>query len=222
MGRVFFARPWPDDPRVPDQPNRVAVVIAGPLGTSIAGHKPHHADGESAHGVVAALAERMSVEISRVSAQPAGYHPTRSAELFIGGAVVGYSGEIHPEVAALFDIDARVALVEIDLAPLVAWRPPAPMLAVSTYPHVDFDLSFDVPQGLAGGDLLAATMDSSDILEDAAVFDDFLHPDTGRRSVAIRYRLRAPDRTLNRDEIEDERNAMVAAAAALGAKLRGN
>ena len=40
-------------------------------------------------------------------------------------------------------------------------------------------------------------------------------------SIAIRYRLRADDRTLERNEIEDERSKFVAAAAALGATLRG-
>ena len=53
------------------------------------------------------------------------------------------------------------------------------------------------------------------------MFDDFVHPETGQRSIAIRYRLRAADRTLSRDDIEAERDSLIAAAAALGAKLRG-
>jgi len=39
--------------------------------------------------------------------------------------------------------------------------------------------------------------------------------------VAVRYRLRAGDRTLAADEIGSVRGAMIAAAAELGAGLRG-
>ena len=95
------------------------------------------------------------------------------------------------------------------------------MVPISTFPHVDFDLSFDVPRGMAGSDLVAATSKASDLLEETRVFDDFVHPESGERSIGIRYRLRANDRTLSGEEIEAERSSLVKAAAALGARLRG-
>ncbi|NND04592.1 MAG: phenylalanine--tRNA ligase subunit beta [Acidimicrobiia bacterium] len=214
IGRVFIAKPWADDPRVPEQPNRLAIVLAGD-------HSGQAVDAASAFGIVAAVAERLGIDIDREAAQPPGFHPTRTAALEIDGNAIGYAGEIHPDVLSTFEIDTRVAAIEVTLDPLIAGHAARQMRTVSTYPHVDFDLSFDVPSSLAGGDLVAATSKAATSLEQVDVFDDFTHPDTGQRSVALRYRLRAPDRTLERAEIDSERDRIVAAAAALGATLRG-
>ncbi len=214
IGRVFYAQPWSEDARVPDQPNRLAIAMAGSLGGT-------EADAAAALGVVTALAQRLGLEVDREAVQPRGYHPTRTASLELHGKSIGYAGEVHPDVLAIFEIERRVAVVEVELSPLIAGHSARQMRPVSTFPHVDFDLSFDVPSGLAGGDLVEATARASVLLEGAEVFDDFVHPESGQRSIAIRYRLRAPDRTLDRSEIETERAKLVAAAAALGATLRG-
>jgi phenylalanyl-tRNA synthetase beta subunit len=95
------------------------------------------------------------------------------------------------------------------------------MQSVSTFPHVDFDLSFDMPANLLAADVVAATASASVLAERADVFDEYRHPETGDRSLAIRYRLRAPDRTLESDEIASVRIRMIEAAADLGASLRG-
>ena len=52
------------------------------------------------------------------------------------------------------------------------------------------------------------------------IFDDYRN-DQGERAVAIRYRLRAFDRTLDADEIASERQKMIEAAEAAGVSLRG-
>lgn len=215
LGRVFFARPWPDDPRVPDQPNMVAVAVAGEFSGG-------PADATTALAIASALTSRLGLEVSRQAARPTGFHPTRTAALHVNGSPLGHAGEVHPDVLTEFEIEGRVAIVELSLAPLIKDRPPIEMRPVSTFPHVDFDLSFDVPSAMAGVELLAATAGESDLVESAEVFDDFTNPDNGQRSVAIRYRLRAPDRTLDRTEIADTREEFVAAAAAIGARLRGS
>lgn len=220
-GRVFYARPWQDDGRVPDQPVRLGFAIAGPLGLAELGAPVGDADAATGLALVTAVARQMGLELVRQAAQPAGYHPTRTAALELDGRAIGFAGELHPDTAAAFEIGARVAIAEIELGPLVAAQPRIEMVPISTFPHVDFDLSFDVPRGMAGSDLVAATSKASDLLEETRVFDDFVHPESGERSIGIRYRLRANDRTLSGEEIEAERSSLVKAAAALGARLRG-
>ena len=111
-------------------------------------------------------------------------------------------------------------MVELDLAPLVADQASVQMSKVSNYPYVDFDLSFEVAMDAAAGDLVTVTTASSDLVESAEVFDDY-RSEQGERAVAIRYRLRAADRTLDADEISQQRQKMIDAAGAGGAKLRG-
>ncbi len=220
-GRVFYARPWQDDARVPDQPERVAVAIAGPLGVAELGSPARNADAATAHALLTAVARRMGLHLERDAAQPPGYHPTRTASVELAGTPIGFAGELHPDIAAAFEIDVRVAIAEVELGPLVAAQPRIEMAPISTYPHVDFDLSFEIPRTLAGSDLVEATAKASTLVERVTVFDDFVHPEKGERSIAVKYRLRASDRTLSRDEIEAERAAFVNAAASRGARLRG-
>ncbi|MDJ0954553.1 MAG: phenylalanine--tRNA ligase subunit beta [Acidimicrobiia bacterium] len=219
-GRVFFAQPWADDERVPEQPVRLAVAITGPFGGEGMGSQSSLADATTALALVRNLADGLGVAIERRPGTQAGFHPTRTAELAVDGAVLGYAGELHPELAEAFEISGRVAIIELDLDPLVADQPSVQMRQVSTYPHVDFDLSFEVDIGTNAGGLVAATVGVSELVESASIFDDY-RSGSGERAVAIRYRLRAPDRTLDSDEIAGEREKMINEAAAQGAVLRG-
>jgi phenylalanyl-tRNA synthetase beta chain len=223
-GKVFFARPAPEDPRIPDQPDRVAFALAGAFGPVAAlDDPPRSADVFTATAVWRLLAGHL--ELTGWSLRPAahpGFHPGRCAEVVLDGLAIGVVGEIHPSTAKAYDLNGRVAAGELDLAPLL--RPvAAPLFTTpSTFPPVEFDLAFLVDGGLAAQALLDATSRAATGLVEAAwVFDEYTGGAGGRKSLAIRYVLRAPDRTLTGDEVAPVRRAMVAAAAALGGELRG-
>jgi phenylalanyl-tRNA synthetase beta chain len=89
---------------------------------------------------------------------------------------------------------------------------------------VDFDLSFLVTEATEAGDLVAATSSAAGtFLESARVFDEFRDASLGEgmKAIAITYRVRAPDRTLDASEIAAVRGAMIKAGEELGARLRG-
>jgi phenylalanyl-tRNA synthetase beta chain len=95
---------------------------------------------------------------------------------------------------------------------------------LSLFPHVDFDLSFRVDADLPAADLVEVTVRAAgDLLERSRVFDEFRDPSLGegKKALAIRYRLRAPDRTLTADEIGVIRGEMISAAISVGGELRG-
>ena len=94
----------------------------------------------------------------------------------------------------------------------------------SVFPPVDFDLSFLIGDGVSAADLVQATSSAgSGMVESARVFDVFTGQGVAadERAIAIRYRLRAVDRTLTNEEVAPVRQAMIDAASGLGAKLRG-
>jgi phenylalanyl-tRNA synthetase beta chain len=64
---------------------------------------------------------------------------------------------------------------------------------------------------------------AGELLADLELFDVYRGPgiDSGRRSLAFRLRLQAPDRTLTDAEVAQVRERAIEAAAALGAELRG-
>ena len=224
-GRVFAARPAHQDPRLPEQIDRLAWVAAGPVGLTALGEPGLMADGRVSLAVFRHLAAVLGLEgLDLTPATPTGYHPGRAAAVALNGVMIGHVGELSPMVAREYEIPGRVAVAELDLDPLVAPVGLRQAESPSVYPPVDFDLSFLVADGTPVSALLEATSDAGNsLLESAHVFDEFKGAGIGEgeRAVAIRYRLRAPDRTLTNEEVSPVREAMIEAARVLGAQLRG-
>ena len=102
--------------------------------------------------------------------------------------------------------------------------PPVVGESPSIFPPFDFDLSFVCAPDVTAAQLLEVTTAAAeDLLESARVFDEYRGPGVGaaERALAIRYRLRAPDRTLTNQEVAPVRTAMIEAATRLDCELRG-
>lgn len=223
-GKVFRTEPDSEDPRVPLQYERLAWAVTGKVGSRHLSASPQIADGAVSLAIWRFLAEALHVDADLVAASPPGMHPGRTAEVRIGGVVVGHVGELHPATARSFQIDSRVAVAELDLAPLLAQVEPVLAASPSSYPPVDFDLSFLVPDTVSAGALVEATVAGGGrLVESTEVFDVFRDAEmaAGERALAVRYRLRAPDRTLDASEIAGVRARMIESASRLGARLRG-
>jgi phenylalanyl-tRNA synthetase beta chain len=222
-GKVFFARPDDGDPRIPDQPDRVAFAISGRFGPVELDGSARAADVFTATAVCRVMAR--SLQRSDVTLRPAarpGFHPGRCAEVLLGGVVVGVVGEIHPSTAAVYDLGGRVAAGELDLVPLVAASPRPLLVTPSIFPPVEYDLAFLVAGEVSAARLVDVTMAAGgEVVVSARVFDEYTGRDDGRKSLAVRYELRALDRTLTSEEVAPIRRSMVEAAAAIGAELRG-
>ena len=223
--RVFATRPAHEDRRLPEQVDRLAWVMIGSVGPAILGAESHPADA----GVSLALASHVLAVLGHsdpviTPADVPGYHPGRAAAVVLGGVPIGHVGELSPRAARILGLQERVAVAEMDLAPLLAPVEPAQAISPSMFPHVDFDLSFLVPKDLVVGDLIRSTVEAGEeLVESARVFDVFRGPGVaeGSQAIAISYRLRSDDHTLSNEEVQPVRQAMIAAAETLGATLRG-
>lgn len=108
------------------------------------------------------LAERVLRELGQAASFRAGgaepfLHPGASAEIVVAGARIGSVGELHPEIARSFEIDAPCAVFDLDLQALAA-RPaePAQYREVSQQPPVRRDLALLVDREVAAGEILEA------------------------------------------------------------------
>ena len=102
--------------------------------------------------------------------------------------------------------------------PIPQWRP------VSRFPSSDIDLAFVVADEVPATAVRRAVADEAgELLADLELFDVYRGPgiEAGRRSLAFRLRLQAPDRTLTDAEVAQVRERAIRAAAGLGAELRG-
>ena len=224
IGSVFTGEPLPSDSRLPNQYEALSWVVVGDVGLQSLQGAPHSADGAYSLALWRHIADAMGVKADVIPGARDGYHPGRVAAISIDGDVVGHVGELTPTVGREFEISGRIAAAELVLSPLVAPVLPIQAAVPSVYPPVDFDLSFKVDIDLAGASLVRTTTGAAHgLVESATVFDEYRGEGVGegRKALAIRYRLRAPDRTMDQAEIGSIRNDMIEAAKSVGAELRG-
>ena len=223
--RVFSASPSPGDPRLPYEIDRLAWVVAGPTGvfSMVAGQL--EPDAQFSIALARHLVDVLGVEeVEFIAGQAPGLHPGRTAVVMVDGTEIGHVGELVPSAGEAFEIPGRVAVAEIDLDPILKPVPAPVAQEPSVFPHVDFDLSFLTDVAAPVGELMAATTSAAPgLVESATVFDEFRGETIGegKRAVAIRYRLRATDRTLTSEDLAAVRSSMIEAADGLGATLRG-
>ncbi|MEV4563228.1 phenylalanine--tRNA ligase subunit beta [Nonomuraea sp. NPDC049419] len=211
---------------LPDQPLRVAVVLAGEFERSGwwgAGRAASWADAVQAARLVAAEA-RLELSISADQHEP--WHPGRCAALYVGDTLVGHAGELHPRVIEAYGLPARTAAMELELSRLEAAMPgPVDTPAVSAYPVATQDVALIVPDFTPVADVEAALRDGAgELLESIRLFDVYAGEQVGEgnKSLAYSMRFRAADRTLTVEETTAARDAAVAMAAdRVGAQLRG-
>ncbi|WP_446653743.1 phenylalanine--tRNA ligase subunit beta [Blastomonas sp.] len=159
------------------------------------------------------------------------YHPGQAATLRLGPKnVLAAYGTLHPSTARAFGFKpvhgpVMVAELFLDTIPLKArgsamreaYAPPA-LQAVTR------DFAFLIDAKLPAGDLVRAVKgaDKKHITE-ARVFDSFAGQGVpeGKLSLAIEVTLQPVDKSFGDDELKAIADAVVKAAAKLGAELRG-
>jgi phenylalanyl-tRNA synthetase beta chain len=218
IGRVFA--PPSGDAIVPDEAEHLAVAVLPPPGPAPT------AAVEAVVRVWQWLATALRLETPTVVAAPRpGLHPGRSAVVRAGATPLGEVGEVDPAVVGAYGLDGRVGWLRLSLDDL-AGAPRRPRLAVdiSRYPAADFDLALVVADETPAATLLDALRAAGGpLLEDLTLFDVYRGErlGAGRRSLAVRARVRAMDRTLSDTDLAELRRQLIAAAAGLGAELRG-
>lgn len=214
------------DAALGDQPRHLAAVLTGswrPSGWQ-GGAQP--AGWQQALAVTEVAARALGVTLVRRAATHAPWHPGRCAEISTAsGQLLGYAGELHPQVIAAYGLPERTAAVEIDLSALLAAAPARGKVApISGYPVAKEDVAL-----IVAADVPAATVESAlrrgagPLLEAVELFDVYTGPQVGegRKSLAFALRFRAPDRTLTDAESGAARDAAVAVAVAeVGAEPR--
>ncbi|MFM7062132.1 MAG: phenylalanine--tRNA ligase subunit beta, partial [Actinomycetes bacterium] len=171
------------------------------------------------------LAAARTGPLSLRVAEVPGLHPSRAAVVEVAGVTVGEEGEVDPEVLSSLGVEERVAWLDLDLSVLLA-LPVLDRLArpVSRFPSSDFDLAFVLEDRTPAAVVRATVVGAGgELLQRCDLFDVF-HAATlgeGRRSLAFRLRLQAPDRTLTDDEVAGVRSAVIEAVVGThGAELR--
>ena len=166
------------DGELPREPHHLAALLIAPLrpATWRSGEQPP-ADFFAAKGLLAALLDTLGVEWEvRPGTEPF-LHPGRAAAVYAAGIRAGWLGELHPSVAAQWDIEQTAAAFEVDLDAL---GEPAQRsyVDVTSFPAVREDLAVLVGDHVSAAEVLAVVKRAGGrCCSGCEVFDVYRDPD---------------------------------------------
>ncbi len=216
--------------RLPHEPYHVGALMIGPArNPTWRDPDPPPADFFAVKGVLQGLLDALRAPwaVTATGERPF-LHPGRGAEILVADQPAGWLGEIHPLVAAGWDLPETVAAFELDLDAVAAH-----VLEVTAYrdltsfPEVREDLAVLVGEQTTAADVLAVVREAgTPLIQSVHVFDVYRDADklgAGNVSLALRLAYRAPDRTLTDEQVAAKRSEITSAIEQqLGGRIRAS
>lgn len=178
-------------------------------------------------GVVEEFFERAGMD-QKPHYDPAGVHPYlhpgRKADILYQGRVVGFLGEVHPEVADNYKIGDRACIAVIDMPSMMEFTTfDRKYTGIARFPAVTRDISMVVPKNILVGQIEDVIgQRGGKILESYKLFDVYEGAQvlSGHKSVAYSITFRAKDHTLEDKEVNGVMNKILNGLGSLGIELR--
>ena len=188
-----------------------------------------YGDGDffSMKGVVEEFFEKIGLHKKEVYDPNSGkpyLHPGRQANILYDGVVVGYLGEVHPDVADTYGIGTRAYIAVIDMPEIVERATfDRKYTGIARFPAVTRDISMGMPKEILVGQIEdVIEKKGGAYLESYALFDIYegAQIKEGYKSVAYSIVFRAQDKTLEDAEVTEAMNRILKALEGMGIELR--
>ncbi len=151
-------------------------------------------------------------------------HPGRQANVIYDGTVIGYLGEVHPTVAANYNMKDRVYIAVIDMPEIVSRATfDRKYEGIAKFPAATRDISMLVPKEILAGDIEKVFDEKGGKnLESYQLFDIYEGAQIrgGYKSVAYSLVFRAKDRNLEEADISGAMDKILKALENMGIELR--
>ncbi len=151
-------------------------------------------------------------------------HPGRQANIIYDGKVLGYLGEVHPEVCDNYDMKTRAYVAVLDMPEVIPYATfDRKYEGIAKYPAVSRDISMVVPKEIMAGQIEAVIAQrGGKILEDYQLFDIYEGDQIreGFKSVAYSITFRAKDRTLEEADVTAAMKKILNGLEGMGIELR--
>ena len=212
LGRTYFEK----EDGMADEPKVLSLGLYGPDESFF-----------TLKGAVEALLGSIRAEqiTFRAESGNPSYHPGRCAKVYAGEAEIGVLGQIHPLVAANYDVDTELYCAELSFDALVAAKGSDPeYVPLPKFPAVTRDIAVLVDTAVTVGDLEGCIQSAAKgLLKEVALFDIYngANLPAGKKSVAFNLVLRSDERSLTAQEADDEVKVILdALEKGFGATLR--
>ncbi len=179
-------------------------------------------------GVLEELFEKLGLHHAFTYNPKGGYpflHPGRQAAIQNGEDVIGYIGQLHPEVVDNYNMKGEVYVAVIDLPKLTALASfDRKYEGIAKFPASTRDLSMVMSKDIFVGQVEEVIKKyGGSLLENYELFDVYEGEQVGRgkKSVAYTMTFRAKDRNLEASEVNAITDKIIAGLQKLGIELRG-
>ena len=151
-------------------------------------------------------------------------HPGRQANIIYQGKVIGYMGEVHPEVCENYDMKTRAYIAVLDMPVITEMATfDRHFKGIAKHPAVNRDISMVVKKDILVGQIEKVIREKGGHhLESYHLFDIYEGSQikAGYKSVAYSITFRANDRTLEEKDITAAMDKIIAGLEYLGIELR--
>ena len=151
-------------------------------------------------------------------------HPGRQANVIYDGTVVGYLGEVHPDVADTYGIGTKAYIAVIDMPEIVKRATfDRKYTGIAKFPAVNRDISMVMPKEILAGQVEEVIEKKGGAyLESYALFDLYegAQIKEGHKSVAYSIVFRAKDKTLEDAEVTEAMGRILKELEGMGIELR--
>lgn len=151
-------------------------------------------------------------------------HPGRGAVMSYEGKVIGFLGEVHPEVCKNYDMKCRAYVAVLDMPEILPFATfDRKYEGIAKFPAVSRDLSMVVPKEIPVGNIEAMiSQRAGKLLEEVKLFDVYEGDQikAGFKSVAYSITFRAKDRTLEEADVTGAMKKILNGLESMGINLR--
>ncbi|MDE7231973.1 MAG: phenylalanine--tRNA ligase subunit beta [Lachnospiraceae bacterium] len=151
-------------------------------------------------------------------------HPGRQANILYENKIIGYLGEVHPEVCDNYDLKTRAYVAVLDMPEILPFATfDRKYEGIAKYPAVLRDISMVVPKEVMAGQIEAMIAQrGGKILEDYRLFDIYEGDQIkeGFKSMAYSITFRALDRTLEEADVSGAMKKILNGLEGMGIELR--
>jgi len=198
-------------PPLPLEPLLLSIAVQRADGGDACGEQLRH---------VQSIFDRVTLDLAGGSptARPArlpAMRGGRSAELLVGGQVVGMIGELARDVVSSFELRGHVVVGELRVDAVAPETPrPLRFRPPPRFPAIVQDLAVTVPADREAGPALGVAREAGGaLLESVELYDEYRgeRVASGRKGWTFRLTFRAPDRTLTSEEAQRVQEAILSA-----------
>lgn len=197
-----------DGQKLPNEKPMITALVSGSFNKGWNGEKAVK-DFYYMKGVLEQLLAALRIEGMTVSTdhiEPF-LHPGRACDILVDGKTIGYLGELHPVVAANYDLPQKAVVFELDMKALVEMADKEIVYeAISKFPAIEIDLAFVADKAVEAGQIEATIASvGGEYLKQIELFDIYEGDriEAGKKSLAYNLVFRAKERTLKAEEVTE-------------------